>query len=147
MKNIWTTIIETFRANKNKPAYWSQIIGSILVVGFVIGNLFFGLNLDGNTIAIIVLGIGSVLAVLGTVSDNSVLEDTGNTVKSGSGQVAVSEKAIEDALKGVGEAIKTAQEANKQANEAKSTADKAQSVASEAKEQALPAQSDSSASK
>ncbi|MCJ8184822.1 holin [Lactiplantibacillus pentosus] len=95
---FFETIAATFKANYNKSSYWAQIIGSVLVIGMAIATVFFNVSIDTNAVLLIITGVGSLLAFWGVITDNSVLEDTGNTIKSKSNALASTEETIVEAL-------------------------------------------------
>ncbi|KRO28476.1 holin [Lactiplantibacillus fabifermentans] len=98
MKNFLATITATFKANYKKPAYWAQIIGSVLVIGLAVVTVFFGVKIDANTVLLVITALGSVLAFWGVITDNSILEDTGNTIKAKSNALASTEQTVVEAL-------------------------------------------------
>lgn len=95
---FFQTIAATFKANYTKASYWAQIIGSVLVIGMAIATVFFNVSIDTNTVLLIITGAGSLLAFWGVITDNSILEDTGNTIKSKSNALASTEETIVEAL-------------------------------------------------
>ncbi|MCH8632311.1 holin [Lactiplantibacillus plantarum] len=95
---FFQTIAATFKANYTKASYWAQIIGSVLVIGMAIATVFFNVSIDTNTVLLIITGAGSLLAFWGVITDNSILEDTGNTIKTKSNALASTEEAVVEAL-------------------------------------------------
>ena len=106
--NFVAQFVKTFEVNKTKPSYWLQIIGSLLIIGLAVGSAFFGLKIDRSDVLMVFTVIGSVLAFVGTVTDNSILEHVGDDIKDNSDSLTKSEqdvlnklieaqKAIEDA--------------------------------------------------
>lgn len=95
---FFETIVATFKANYTKASYWAQIIGSVLVIGLAVATVFFNVSIDTNTVLLIITGVGSLLAFWGVVTDNSILEDTGNTIKSKSNTLASAEQVVVEAL-------------------------------------------------
>ncbi len=112
--NFIAQFVKTFEANKNKPSYWLQIIGSLLIIGLAVGSAFFGLKIDKSDVLMVFTVVGSVLAFIGTVTDNSILEHVGNDIKSNSDSLTKSEQ---DLLKKLVEAEKTLEDAKKHLNE------------------------------
>lgn len=95
---FFQTIAATFKANYTKASYWAQIIGSVLVIGLAIATVFFNVSIDTNTVLLIITGVGALLAFWGVITDNSILEDTGNTIKSNSNVLASTEQTVVEAL-------------------------------------------------
>ena len=87
MKTQWDKIVETFKANRNKPSYWVQMVGSLLVVGILIAHYFFGVGINSDMVLVVPVIVGSLLAVWGSATDNSILESAGNTLKGNSNQI------------------------------------------------------------
>lgn len=127
--NFIAQFVKTFEANKDKPSYWLQVIGSVLIIGLAVGSAFFGLKIDKSEVLMVFTVVGSVLAFVGTVTDNSILEHVGNDIESNSDDLAnkeqdllnklvETEKALEEAKKRLNEA----QPADKLPDEAKSSA-------------------------
>ncbi|WP_261975371.1 hypothetical protein [Lactiplantibacillus plantarum] len=42
MTKFLNVIQATLKANYKKPAYWAQIIGSVLIIGLAVATVFFG---------------------------------------------------------------------------------------------------------
>lgn len=113
--NFIAQLVKTYEANKDKPSYWLQVIGSIFIIGLAVGSAFFGLKIDKSEVLMVFTIVGSVLAFVGTVTDNSILEHVGTDIKSNSDSLTKSEQ---DLLNKLVEAQKTLEEAKKHANEA-----------------------------
>ena len=43
--NFIAQFVKTYEANKDKPSYWLQVIGSIFIIGLAVGSAFFGLKM------------------------------------------------------------------------------------------------------
>lgn len=127
--NFVAQFVKTFQANKNKPSYWLQVIGSILIIGLAVGSAFFGLKIDKSDVLMVFTIVGSVLAFVGTVTDNSILEHVGNDIKSNSDNLTQNEQ---DLLSKLVEAQKALEEAKKHTDEAKSAIKSADEVGSAA---------------
>ena len=95
---FFQTIAATFKANYTKASYWAQIIGSVLVIGLAVATVFFNDSIDTNTVLLIITGVGSLLAFWGVITDNSILEDTGNTIKTKANTLASAEQVVVEAL-------------------------------------------------
>ncbi|MBU7449484.1 MULTISPECIES: holin [Lactiplantibacillus] len=95
---FFQTIAATFKANYTKASYWAQIIGSVLVIGLAVATVFFNDSIDTNTVLLIITGVGSLLAFWGVITDNSILEDTGNIIKTKSNTLASTEQTVVEAL-------------------------------------------------
>lgn len=98
MKKNLEKIAATFKSNHNKAAYWAQLVGSVLIVGLAIGTVFFKLQIDSSAALMIITGIGAVLSLWGTITDNSILEDTGDTIKTKANVLASTEQSVVAAL-------------------------------------------------
>lgn len=127
--NFIAQFVKTFEANKTKPSYWLQIIGSILIIGLAIGSAFFGLKIDRSDVLMTFTVIGSVLAFVGTVTDNSILENVGNGIKDDSDSLTNSEQDVLNKLVEAQKAIENAKKPAEKAQLALSAANEAQSVA------------------
>ena len=88
----------TFKANCKKPAYWAQIVGSVLIIGLAVATVFFGVKIDANAVVLVITAVGAILAFVGVITDNSILEDTGNTIKTKSNSLASTEQTVVEAL-------------------------------------------------
>ncbi|MCT3283711.1 holin [Lactiplantibacillus pentosus] len=95
---FFQTIAATFKANYKKPAYWAQIIGSVLIIGLAVATVFFGVKIDANAVVLVITAVGAVLAFVGVITDNSILEDTGNIIKTKSNTLASTEQTVVEAL-------------------------------------------------
>ncbi len=113
--NFIAQFVKTYEANKDKPSYWLQVIGSVFIIGLAVGSAFFGLKIDKSEVLMVFTIVGSVLTFVGTVTDNSILEHVGNDIKSNSDSLTKSEQ---DLLNKLVEAQKTLEEAKKRTNEA-----------------------------
>ncbi|WP_455386465.1 holin [Lactiplantibacillus pentosus] len=91
-------ITATFKANYKKPTYWAQIIGSVLIIGLAVSTVFFGVKIDTNAVVLVITAVGAILAFVGVITDNSILEDTGNTIKTKSNALASTEQTVVEAL-------------------------------------------------
>ncbi|GFE99875.1 holin [Lactiplantibacillus plantarum] len=98
MTKFLNVIQATLKANYKKPAYWAQIIGSVLIIGLAIATVFFGVKIDANAVVLVITAVGAVLAFVGAITDNSILEDTGNTIKTKSNTLASTEQTVVEAL-------------------------------------------------
>jgi len=127
--NFIAQFVKTFEVNKNKPSYWLQIIGSILIIGLAVGSAFFGLKIDRSDVLMAFTVIGSVLAFVGTVTDNSILEHVGNDIKSDSDSLTDSEQDVLNKLVEAQKAIENAKTPAHKAQLALSAASETQSVA------------------
>lgn len=127
--NFIAQFVKTFEANKAKPSYWLQIVGSVLIIGLAIGSAFFGLKIDRSDVLMVFTVIGSVLAFVGTVTDNSILENVGNGIKNDSDSLTNSEQDVLNKLVEAQKAIENAKTPTEQAQLALSAANEAQSVA------------------
>lgn len=127
--NFISQFVKTFEANKTKPSYWLQVIGSILIIGLAVGSAFFGLKIDRSDVLMVFTVIGSVLAFVGTVTDNSILENVGNGIKNDSDSLTSSEQDVLNKLVEAQKAIENAKTPTEQAQLALSAANEAQSVA------------------
>lgn len=124
--NFISQFVKTYEANKDKPSYWLQVIGSIFIIGLAVGSAFFGLKIDKSEVLMVFTIVGSVLTFVGTVTDNSILEHVGNDIKSNSDSLTKSEQ---DLLNKLVEAQKTLEESKKHVNESQ-PADKSPESAS-----------------
>lgn len=122
--NFVAKFVKTFEVNKTKPSYWLQIIGSLLIIGLAVSSAFFGLKIDRSDVLMVFTVIGSVLAFVGTVTDNSILEHVGDDIKDNSDSLTKSEQDVLNKLV----------EAQKAIEDAKTPVDKAQSALSAASE-------------
>lgn len=127
--NFIAQFVKTFEVNKNKPSYWLQIIGSVLIIGLAVGSAFFGLKIDRSDVLMAFTVIGSVLAFVGTVTDNSILEHVGNDIKSDSDSLTDSEQDVLSKLVEAQKAIENAKTPTHKAQLALSAAGEAQVVA------------------
>lgn len=127
--NFISQFVKTFETNKTKPSYWLQIIGSVLIIGLAVGSAFFGLKIDRSDVLMVFTVIGSVLAFVGTVTDNSILENVGNGIKNDSDSLTSSEQDVLNKLVEAQKAIENAKTPTEQAQLALSAANEAQSVA------------------
>ncbi|AVH85650.1 hypothetical protein [Lactobacillus phage Maenad] len=127
--NFIAQFVKTFEANKAKPSYWLQIVGSVLIIGLAIGSAFFGLKIDRSDVLMTFTVIGSVLAFVGTVTDNSILENVGNGIKDDSDSLTNSEQDVLNKLVEAQKAIENAKKPAEKAQLALSAANEAQSVA------------------
>jgi len=127
--NFIAQFVKTFEVNKNKPSYWLQIIGSVLIIGLAVGSAFFGLKIDRSDVLMAFTVIGSVLAFVGTVTDNSILEHVGNDIKSDSDSLTDSEQDVLNKLVEAQKAIENAKTPAHKAQLALSAASETQSVA------------------
>lgn len=127
--NFVSQFVKTFETNKTKPSYWLQIIGSVLIIGLAVGSAFFGLKIDRSDVLMVFTVIGSVLAFVGTVTDNSILENVGNGIKNDSDSLTSSEQDVLNKLVEAQKAIENAKTPTEQAQLALSAANEAQSVA------------------
>lgn len=98
MTKFLNLIKATLKANYKKPAYWAQIIGSVVIIGLSVATIFFGVKIDANAVVLVITAVGSILAFVGAVTDNSILEDTGNTIKTKSSTLASTEQTVVEAL-------------------------------------------------
>lgn len=97
-KSFFKILTATFKANYKKPAYWAQIIGSVLIISLAIATVFFGVKIDANAVVLVITSVGAILAFIGVLTDNSILEDTGNTIKTNSNALAYTEQTVVEAL-------------------------------------------------
>ncbi|MBS0952356.1 holin [Lactiplantibacillus plantarum] len=98
MTKFLNVIQATLKANYKKPAYWAQIIGSVLIIGLAVATVFFGVKIDANAVVLVITAVGAILAFVGAITDNSILEDTGNTIKTKSNALASTEQTVVEAL-------------------------------------------------
>ncbi|QRG95906.1 holin [Lactiplantibacillus plantarum] len=98
MTKFLNVIQATLKSNYKKPAYWAQIIGSVLIIGLAIATVFFGVKIDANAVVLVITAVGAILAFVGAITDNSILEDTGNTIKTKSSTLAYTEQTVVEAL-------------------------------------------------
>ncbi|AYC70905.1 holin [Lactiplantibacillus plantarum] len=98
MTKFLNVIQATLKANYKKPAYWAQIIGSVLIIGLAVATVFFGVKIDANAVVLVITAVGAILAFVGAITDNSILEDTGNTIKTKSNTLAYTEQTVVEAL-------------------------------------------------
>ena len=98
MTKFLNVIQATLKANYKKPAYWAQIIGSVLIIGLAVATVFFGVKIDANAVVLVITAVGAILAFVGAITDNSILEDTGNTIKTKSSTLAYTEQTVVEAL-------------------------------------------------
>ncbi|KLD41140.1 hypothetical protein [Lactiplantibacillus plantarum] len=98
MTKFLNVIQATFKANYKKPAYWAQVVGSVLIIGLAVATVFLGIKIDSNAIVMVITAAGAVLAFVGAITDNSILEDTGNTIKTKSNVLASTEQTVVEAL-------------------------------------------------
>lgn len=124
-----TKLVKTFEANKTKPSYWLQIIDSILIIGLAVGSAFFGLKIDRSDVLMVFTIIGSILAFVGTVTDNSILENIGNGIKNDSDSLTSSEQDVLNKLVEAQKAAEKAKTPTEQVQLALSAANEAKSVA------------------
>jgi len=122
-------LVKTFEVNKTKPSYWLQIVGSVLIIGLAVGSAFFGLKIDRSDVLMAFTAIGSVLAFLGTVTDNSILEHVGDDIKDNSDDLTKSEQDVLNKLVEAQKAIEDAKTPVDKAQLALSAASETQSVA------------------
>jgi len=127
--NFIAQFVKTFEVNKTKPSYWLQIVGSLLIIGLAVGSAFFGLKIDRSDVLMVFTVIGSVLAFVGTVTDNSILEHVGDDIKDNSDSLTKSEQDVLDKLIEAQKAIENAKTPIDKAQLALSAADETQSVA------------------
>lgn len=127
--NFVAQFVKTFEVNKTKPSYWLQIIGSLLIIGLAVGSAFFGLKIDRSDVLMVFTVIGSVLAFVGTVTDNSILEHVGDDIKDNSDSLTNSEQDVLNKLVEAQKAIENAKKPTEKAQLALSAANEAQSVA------------------
>nr|WP_241674258.1 phage holin family protein [Lactiplantibacillus plantarum] len=97
MTKFLNVIQATLKANYKKPAYWAQIIGSVLIIGLAVATVFFGVKIDANAVVLVITAVGAILAFVGAITDNSILEDTGNTIKTKSSTLASTEQTVVEA--------------------------------------------------
>lgn len=122
-------LVKTFEVNKTKPSYWLQIVGSVLIIGLAIGSAFFGLKIDRSDVLMAFTVIGSVLAFVGTITDNSILEHVGDDIKDNSDSLTKSEQDVLNKLVEAQKAIEDAKTPVDKAQLALSAASETQSVA------------------
>lgn len=127
--NFVAQFVKTFEVNKTKPSYWLQIIGSLLIIGLAVGSAFFGLKIDRSDVLMVFTVIGSVLAFVGTVTDNSILEHVGDDIKDNSDSLTKSEQDVLNKLIEAQKAIENAKTPVDKAQSALSAASETQSVA------------------
>ena len=127
--NFIAQFVKTFEANKDKPSYWLQIVGSVLIISLAIGSAFFGLKIDRSDVLMAFTVIGSVLAFVGTVTDNSILENVGNGIKNDSDSLTSSEQDVLNKLVEAQKAAEKAKTSTEKVQLALSAANEARSVA------------------
>lgn len=127
--NFFAQFVKTFEVNKNKPSYWLQIIGSVLIIGLAVGSAFFGLKIDRSDVLMVFTVIGSVLAFVGTVTDNSILEHVGDDIKDNSDSLTKNEQDVLNKLVEAQKAIENAKTPTHKAQLALSAAGEAQVIA------------------
>ena len=127
--NFVAQFVKTFEVNKTKPSYWLQIIGSLLIIGLAVGSAFFGLKINRSDVLMVFTVIGSVLAFVGTVTDNSILEHVGDDIKDNSDSLTKSEQDVLNKLVEAQKAIENAKKPTHKAQLALSAAGEAQAVA------------------
>lgn len=98
MKKQFEKIIATFKANKTKPSYWVQVVGALIVIGIIVAHYLLGVNINTDATLGGVLVVGSVLALWGNLTDNSILEQAGNTLKGNSNVIVKTADTVVDAL-------------------------------------------------
>lgn len=108
MKTQIEKIVATFKSNRTKPSYWVQVVGALIVIGIIVAHYLFGVNLNTNAVLGDVTFIGALIALWGNLTDNSILEQTGNTIKGNPDIYIKTADTVVDALDTAAKQLQTA---------------------------------------
>lgn len=98
MKSEIEKIVATFKANYKKASYWVQVLGALIVLGILVAHYAFGVNINSDVVAMSVIAIGAALSFWGVLTDNSILESAGNTLKGNSNVYVQTADTVEKAI-------------------------------------------------
>lgn len=129
MKSEIEKIVATFKANYKKASYWVQVLGALIVLGILVAHYAFGVNVNSDTVVMSAIAIGAVLSFWGVLTDNSIMESVGDTLKGNSNVYVKTADTVEKAID-----TAVAQLQSAKANVA-SSASEASSTATSASEQ------------